>query len=165
MTYTQKYTSPIGDILLAADEIGLSGLWFWDEKSSAETLLGAYREKEAPFIAQAKRWLDAYFGGKKPDFTPPLHLVGTDFRIKVWKRLLKIPYGKTVTYGDLAREMPRKEGCGQMSAQAIGGAVGHNKIAIIIPCHRVIGANGALTGYAGGLEKKMHLLRLEEILK
>ena len=165
MTYTQKYTSPIGDILLAADEIGLSGLWFWDEKSSAETILGAYREKETAFLVQAKRWLDAYFGGKKPDFTPLLHLVGTDFRIKVWKHLLKIPYGKTVTYGNLAREMPRKEDCGQMSAQAIGGAVGHNKIAIIIPCHRVIGANGALTGYAGGLEKKIHLLRIEKILK
>ena len=102
-----------------------------------------------------KRWLDIYFAGRQPDFTPPLHLIGSDFRRRVWKRLLEIPYGQTTTYGALLG--------GGMSAQAVGGAVGHNPISIIVPCHRVIGANGSLTGYAGGIDKKIGLLTLEGV--
>lgn len=102
-----------------------------------------------------------YFAGKEPDFTPPLHPIGSEFRCAVWKLLLQIPYGSTATYGDIAKEIAKNMGLEKMSAQAVGGAVGHNEISIIIPCHRVVGTNGSLTGYAGGLDKKIRLLKLE----
>ena len=110
---------------------------------------------------QTSEWLDCYFSGKKPDFTPALQLNDTPFRIAVWKILQQIPYGEVVTYKDIAQEIARQKGISSMSAQAIGGAVGHNPISIIIPCHRVIGSNGNLTGYAGGLDRKINLLALE----
>ena len=116
-----------------------------------------------PLFAETAQWLDLYFGGSVPDFTPPLSPQGTSFRRKVWEILLGIPYGKTMTYGEIAAEIARAEGLSRMSAQAVGGAVGHNPIAIIIPCHRVIGADGSLTGYASGLDKKRFLLTLEGI--
>jgi len=114
-----------------------------------------------PILLEAKRWLDIYFAGKEPNFTPPLHPIGSAFRQSVWEILLQIPYGKTTTYGEIAHKMAEKTGCSRMSAQAVGGAVGHNEISIIIPCHRVVGTNGSLTGYAGGIDKKMKLLKLE----
>lgn len=160
MIYTQHYRSPLGDILLAADEAGLTGLWFENAKYYADGLPEAHTERETPATMLAKRWLDIYFDGKCPDFTPPLNPVGSAFRQRVWKILLEIPYGKTVSYGEIARRLP---GGGKMSAQAVGGAVGHNKISIIVPCHRVIGTNGNLTGYAGGIHKKIRLLKLEGI--
>lgn len=156
------YESPLGGVLLAADEIGLTGLWFDGQKSFARGLPADRVERETPALLEAKRWLDIYFSGKEPDFTPPLHPIGSAFRQSVWEILLQIPYGKTTTYGEIARQLSEKMGLSRMSAQAVGGAVGHNKISIIIPCHRVVGTNGSLTGYAGGIDKKGKLLELEQ---
>ena len=161
MTFTQHYSSPLGGILLAADEIGLTGLWFDGEKYFADNLPAEHAEQETPVLAEARRWLDIYFTGKEPDFLPPLHPIGSTFRQSVWKILLQIPYGKATTYGEIARQLAGKQGLSRMSAQAVGGAVGHNEISIIIPCHRVVGTNGSLTGYAGGIDKKVALLKLE----
>lgn len=161
MTYIQHYDSPLGGILLAADEIGLTGLWFDREKYFADNLSAEHTERETPVLAESKRWLDTYFAGSEPDFLPPLHPIGSAFRREVWEILLRIPYGQTTTYGAIARELAQKRGLARMSAQAVGGAVGHNEISIIIPCHRVIGAGGSLTGYAGGIDKKVRLLELE----
>lgn len=161
MTFIQYYDSPLGRILLAADEIGLTGLWFEGQKYYAAQLPEAHTEQETPILAEAKRWLDIYFTGKEPDFLPPLHPIGSAFRQAVWEILLQIPYGQTMTYGEIARQMAAQKGLARMSAQAVGGAVGHNEISVIIPCHRVVGTNGSLTGYAGGIDKKMRLLELE----
>ncbi len=161
MVYTCTYKSELGEILLAADEIGLTGLWFTGQKYFASTLLGEYISRETSILAEAKKWLDVYFSGKEPTFTPPLHPAGSDFRQAVWKILLQIPYGQTITYGEIARQLAAVQGTSHMSAQAVGGAVGHNEVSIIIPCHRVVGTNGSLTGYAGGIEKKVALLQLE----
>ena len=161
MMYTIHYDSPLGGILLAADEQGLTGLWFDGQKYFARTLSADHREQETPALACAKRWLDLYFIGQEPDFTPPLHPVGSDFQRAVWQLLLQIPYGQTTTYGALAGELARQRGLTHFSAQAVGGAVGHNRVSIIIPCHRVVGSGGSLTGYAGGLENKIKLLTLE----
>ena len=163
MVYIQKYASPVGDMLLAADEIGLTGVWFDGEKFFSDNLPAEHEEKETATLADAKRWLDIYFKGREPDFTPPLHPVGSAFRMKVWDLLLQIPYGQTVTYGWIARELAAHEGLARMSAQAVGGAVGHNEISIIIPCHRVVGTSGSLTGYAGGLDRKIALLKTEHV--
>lgn len=159
--FTQHYASPLGSILLAADACGLTGLWFDGQKYFGGQLSAAHTEREIPVLAQTKRWLDLYFAGKKPDFLPPLHPVGSAFRQAVWALLLQIPYGQTTTYGALAKQLAAKLGRSRMSAQAVGGAVGHNAISILIPCHRVVGANGSLTGYAGGIDKKVQLLELE----
>ncbi len=160
MVFTQQYQSPLGGILLAADEIGLVGLWFDGQKYFANTLPTETVQESTPILAEAARWLDLYFAGRTPDFTPPLHLSGSDFRKAVWDILLTIPYGQTITYGDIARQLAAQQG-GKVSAQAVGGAVGHNEVSLIIPCHRVVGTNGSLTGYAGGIDKKIKLLELE----
>ena len=162
MVYTCRYQSPMGDILLAADEIGLTGLWFEGQKYFANTLSDEYISQETSILAEAKRWLDVYFSGEEPNFTPPLHPIGSAFRQDVWQILLQIPYGQTTTYGEIAGQLAEKHGIAHMSAQAVGGAVGHNEVSIIIPCHRVVGANGSLTGYAGGIDKKIRLLELEK---
>ena len=146
---------------MAADEIGLTGLWFDGEKYFADNLPDKHTERETPILKEAKRWLDVYFTGREPDFMPPLHPIGSAFRQSVWEILLQIPYGQTVTYGEIARQLADRQGLAKMSAQAVGGAVGHNEISVIIPCHRVVGANGSLTGYAGGVDKKAALLKLE----
>ena len=159
--YTSIYPSRLGDILLAADEIGLTGLWFFGQSYFADTLPAEQIAQETPILAQAREWLDEYFSGKEPDFTPTLHPMGSPFRQAVWKLLLQIPYGQTTTYGEIARQLEKLQNRPHMSAQAVGGAVGHNGISIIIPCHRVVGTKGSLTGYAGGLDKKMALLELE----
>lgn len=161
MVYTCKYKSLIGDILLAADEIGLTGLWFEGQKYFANTLPEDYVPQETKILTEAKKWLDVYFSGEEPNFTPPLHPNGSTFRKAVWQILLDIPYGQTITYGEIARRIAVMKNTSHMSAQAVGGAVGHNEISIIIPCHRVIGTNGSLTGYAGGIDKKISLLKLE----
>lgn len=163
MTFIQHYASPLGGILLAANDIGLTGLWFDGQKYYADNLPAEHIERETPILVEAKRWLDVYFTGNEPDFKPPLHIVGSAFRQKVWKLLLQIPYGQTVTYGELARQLAEKQGAEHMSAQAVGGAVGHNPISLIIPCHRVVGTSGSLTGYAGGIDRKTKLLELEHI--
>ena len=161
MTFIQHYDSPLGGILLAADEIGLTGLWFDGQKYFARDLSAERVEQNTPALSEAKRWLDIYFTGREPDFTPPLHPIGSAFRRDVWEMLLQIPYGQTITYGGIARQLAAKRGLPRLSAQAVGGAVGHNEISVIIPCHRVVGTNGSLTGYAGGIEKKSALLQLE----
>ena len=160
--FTQHYDSPMGRILLAADEIGLRGLWFDGQKYFARDLPEKRIEQETHAIAEVRRWLDVYFTGKEPGFLPPLHPIGSAFRQAVWTVLLQIPYGQTTTYGALARELAARRGLSRMSAQAVGGAVGHNPISIIVPCHRVVGANGSLTGYAGGLDRKIRLLEIEQ---
>ncbi len=162
MTYTQHYDSPLGGILLSADESGLTGLWFDGEKYFADNLPAEHTDGETLILLDAMRWLDIYFTGREPDFTPPLHPIGSAFRQAVWDMLLRIPYGQTVTYGEISRQLAKEQGLERMSAQAVGGAVGHNEISIIIPCHRVVGANGSLTGYAGGIDKKFRLLELEQ---
>ena len=162
MQYINHYRSPLGGILLAADETGLSGLWFDGAKHYAAGLDPEQKEQDTPVLDQTKEWLTVYFSGKEPDFLPPLHMTGTPFQLAVWAILQKIPYGKTVTYGEIAKEIAVQKGLSSMSAQAVGGAVGHNKISIIVPCHRVIGANGSLTGYAGGTGRKLALLHLEK---
>ena len=149
MDYLNRYISPLGDITLASDGNALTGLWFGR--------YGEGREKDLPVFDAAKRWLNIYFKGNAPDFMLPLNLRGSDFRKAVWKILLTIPFGKTMTYGEIAKKFSDR-----MSAQAVGNAVGHNPVSIIVPCHRVIGANGKLTGYAGGPDKKIRLLELEK---
>ena len=161
MIFIQHYDSPLGGILLAADETGLTGLWFDGQKCFARDLPAERVEQNTPALSEVKRWLDSYFTGKEPDFMPPLHPIGSAFRRSVWDILLRIPYGQTTTYGEIARQLAEKQGRPCIAAQAVGGAVGHNKISIIIPCHRVVGTNGSLTGYAGGIDKKVKLLEWE----
>ena len=155
MLFLTHYASPLGPILLAADETGLTGLWFEGQKYFPSFLGVDYQEKETPVLTETVRWLDVYFSGKDPDILPPLHPQGSPFRQAVWNILLTIPRGQTMTYGEIARRL------GVHSAQAVGGAVGHNPISILIPCHRVVGSDGSLTGYAGGVERKARLLQLE----
>jgi len=157
MDYTTHYSSPIGDITMASDGKALVGLWFDGQKYFADTLAIEHEERpDLPLFAETRRWLDMFFSGKAPNFTPPLAMRGSDFRKRVWQTLLEIPFGQTMTYGDIALRL----GC--RSAQAIGGAVGHNSISLIIPCHRVVGTGGSLTGYAGGIDKKAWLLEMEK---
>ena len=163
MDYINHYCSPIGNILLAADDMGLTGLWFEGQKYFALNLDKVHEERKLPVFEKAKQWLDVYFSGKEPDFTVPLHFTGTDFQNDVWEILCAIPYGQTMTYGEIAKKIAAKKGLPSMSAQAVGGAVGHNEISIIVPCHRVVGKNGSLTGYAGGIDKKIKLLQLEKV--
>lgn len=163
MSYTCFYKSPLGGITMASDGTTLTGLWFDGQKYFAEGLAETAVAKTLPVFDETVRWLDIYFGGHRPDFTPPLNLEGTAFRKEVWQLLLQIPYGQTTTYGKLAAQIAAKHGQNRMSAQAVGGAVGHNPISIIVPCHRVVGTGGSLTGYAGGLVKKLALLKLEGI--
>ena len=162
MTYLRKYLSPFGEILLAADEKGLSGLWFVGAKYFGKGLPKDCKEGTTEALEETVHWLDEYFEGKEPKFTPPLHPDGTAFQEAVWRLLLRIPYGETVTYGELAKQLAGEMGLAHMSAQAVGGAVGRNPISLIVPCHRVMGADGSLVGYAGGIEKKEALLRLEQ---
>lgn len=161
MTFTQRYDSPMGGILLAADEIGLTGVWFDGQKYFARGLPKERTERNTPVLSAAKCWLDVYFTGREPDFMPPLNPIGSEFQRAVWELLLQIPYGQTTTYGALAQELAKRQELAHMSAQAVGGAVGRNKISILIPCHRVVGTGGRLTGYAGGVDRKAGLLELE----
>lgn len=163
MQYTAHYKSPLGDILLASDDAGLTGLWFEDQRYFALHLASDHIEKETDILMQAKKWLDIYFSGHEPDFMPPLHVEGSSFHREVCEIMLSIPYGKTMTYGEIAQTIASRRGIRKMSARAVGGAVGHNEISIIIPCHRVVGANGNLTGYGGGISRKIRLLELEGI--
>ena len=155
MTYIHQYLSPMGQITLASNGEALTGLWFEGQKYFGSTLDSCRQERNLFVFEETKRWLDLYFQRKCPDFIPPLLFSSTPFRQAVWKILLTIPYGKTVSYGAIARTL-------QVSAQAVGGAVGHNPISIIVPCHRVVATNGNLIGYAAGLEKKAALLSLEK---
>lgn len=161
MVYTTEYASPLGAITLACDEEAIIGLWFNGQRYFGNILPKRTEQKERPLFADAKRWLDIYFSGREPDFLPPLRYDSTPFRKTVCEIMLTIPYGRTMTYGEIAAEVARRQGLEKMSAQAVGGAVGHNPVSIIVPCHRVVGADGSLTGYAGGIERKIVLLCLE----
>lgn len=146
---------------MACDGQALTGIWFDGQKYFPQDLLSRNEQLEDPVFDRTREWLILYFQGQVPTFTPPLAPRGTPFRKAVWEILLEIPYGRVTTYGEIARRMAARLGRPSMSAQAVGGAVGHNPISIIIPCHRVVGSSGSLTGYAGGLEKKAALLALE----
>jgi len=157
MDYIKHYLSPLGKITLASDGTSLMGLWFENQSHFAEGLSANPQEAPLTVFDEAVRWLDAYFGGAVPDFMPPVRLEGTAFRKRVWEALMTIPYGQTVTYGALAASLGLKPG----AARAVGGALARNPISLIVPCHRVVGSGGGLTGYAGGLERKRRLLALE----
>lgn len=164
MDYTWHYKSPLGGITLASDGEALVGLWFDRQKYYADVLDAEHQEKRLPVFEDACRWLDIYFSGKAPGFTPKLNMRTSSFRKRVWEIILTIPFGQTMTYGEISTQIAKEKGMKQMSAQAVGGAVGHNSISLIIPCHRVVGTGGRLTGYAGGIDKKVRLLQMEKAL-
>ena len=155
MEYIHYTQTPLGGVLLASDGEALTGLWFEGQKHFAESLGKERAERDLPVFRETETWLAAYFAGEDPGFLPKLRPRGTAFQMRVWDLLLTVPFGKTVTYGELAARL------GEGSPRAVGGAVGRNPISLLIPCHRVLGAGGCLTGYAGGLERKVFLLALE----
>lgn len=163
--YISNYKSPIGNLLIASKDNKLIGLWIENQKY----YLSNFKEEmkisnDIEILVKTEQWLDRYFNGEKPNINElEIELTGTEFRKSVWDILKNIPYGEVVTYNDIAKELAKQKGIKRMSAQAVGGAVGHNPISIIIPCHRVIGTNGSLTGYAGGIENKAYLLKHEKI--
>ena len=164
MLYINDYESPLGNVLLAGDEEGLTGLWF--TQGSRYAGLGLKKNavpRETAYFDRTKEWLDIYFAGRDPGFMPKIHLIGSDFRNRVGEILCEIPFGTTVTYGWIADRIAGERGIEKMSAQAVGGAVGRNPVAVIVPCHRVVGANGSLTGYGGGIMRKRALLELEGV--
>ena len=163
MEYIHHYDSQLGGITMASDGKALTGLWFDGQKYFGNGLDKDVRKDILPVFDQTVQWLNIYFSGKAPGFTPPLNMKTTPFRKEVWEILLTIPFGRTMTYGEIADKIARQNGLSRMSAQAVGQAVGHNAISLIIPCHRVVGANGSLTGYAGGIDKKAKLLALEQV--
>ena len=165
--YYTEYPSPVGQLTIACNETALTGIWLNGQKHFGdESLKEAERADDFPLFVQTRDWLERYFARKKPEISEiPLAPQGSEFQQKVWKLLCEIPYGETTTYGELARKVAVQMGRSSMAAQAVGGAVGRNPISIIIPCHRVIGADGSLTGYAGGVDKKIKLLEIEGIVK
>ena len=159
-----KYQSPLDEITIVSNGSAITGLWFTRQKHFDAKLGENTANSDLPIFAKAIRWLDAYFAGKNPGEIPPIQLDGTPFQLEVWRILQTIPYGERTTYGEIAKNIAKKRGIAKMSARAVGGAVGRNPISIFVPCHRVVGSNGKLTGYAGGIEKKIKLLKLENIL-
>ena len=165
MIYTTTYKSPVGNLLIAEKDNKLVGLWIENQKYYLSDFKEEIEEKaDIEILIKTTKWLDRYFSGERPDINElEMNSIGSEFRKNVWKILKKIPYGKVVTYNDIAKELAKQKGLKKMSAQAVGGAVGHNPISIIIPCHRVVGTNGSLTGYAGGIKKKIYLLKHEKV--
>lgn len=165
MYYYNIYNSPVGKLTVASNEKNIVGLWIDKQKYYMDVLDGReYRERETDVIKLAKNWLDRYFNNEKPEINElPIEFTGSDFRKHIWKILSEIPYGRVITYGDIAKQIAGQKGIKAMSARAVGGAVGRNPISIIIPCHRVVGADGSLTGYAGGVKIKAKLLELEGV--
>jgi methylated-DNA-[protein]-cysteine S-methyltransferase len=163
MEYIQKMKSPVGILTVSSDGQNICGLWIEGQKYFAKTLDEDVLEQNLPVFEDTRKWLDSYFSGREPEFMPPLMPQGSLFQKSVWHCLRTIPYGKTTTYGELARQFERENKGKRTSARAAGGAVGHNPISILIPCHRVIGKNGDPTGYAGGIAVKIKLLKLEGI--
>lgn len=163
VTYTTDYSSPLGPMFLACTDEALTGVWFYGARH-LQIPADARKDHAHPILIETSHWLDQYFQGNPPAQTPPLSFSSTPFRESVWEILRTIPYGKTRTYGDIAQQLARQQGISRMSAQAVGGAVGHNPICILIPCHRVIGSDHSLVGYDGGLDKKEGLLKLEGVL-
>ncbi len=165
MNFIAHYPSPIGSVSLASDGESLTGLWFDGQKYDRGTLRGSsFAEKDLPVFSLAKKWLDIYFSGKAPNFTPPLKVEGSAFKKLVSEIMREIPFGRSTTYGEIARKVAQRTKRKSMSAQAVGLAVGRNPISIIVPCHRVLGTGGRLVGYAGGIERKVFLLKNEGFL-
>ena len=162
MDFIYTCATPLGSVTLASDGEALTGLWFEGQKHFARGLDADHETHDLPVFRQAAEWLDIYFSGKEPGFMPPLRPRGSPFQKAVWDALLAIPYGKTVTYGQIADRINARRGQSRTSARAVGGAVGRNPISLLVPCHRVVGADGSLTGYAGGVERKRALLELEQ---
>ena len=172
MEYFYHYESPLGGIIITSDGEALTGLRFdrqqticgsndSDQEDSEPNHDSVHAEEHLPVFKQTIKWLDIYFSGEEPGFTPPLRMEATAFRKMVWEILLTIPYGETMSYGEIADLIAKQKGIRKMSAQAVGGAVGNNPISLIIPCHRVIGADGSMVGYGSGIDKKIKLLELE----
>ncbi|MBQ6326810.1 MAG: methylated-DNA--[Clostridia bacterium] len=162
MDHIHHYASPLGGITLASDGEALVGLWFDGQGHFGSVLDAAHDARALAIFDEADRWLDTYFSGRAPGPAPRLSLRGTPFRRRVWEILRTIPYGHTMTYGQIAERIAAQTGAGRVSARAVGGAVGRNPISLIVPCHRVVGADGSLTGYAGGVDRKARLLQLEQ---
>lgn len=163
-TYTQLYNSPLGKLAMRSDGSALIGLGLASQQAAGAAIAGSRpQEKTLPIFQETARWLDAYFRGRAPSFTPKLKLSGSDFQKRVCEIMLTIPFGETITYGEIAAQIARERGIPRMSAQAVGGAVGANPILLIVPCHRVIGAGGNLTGYGAGMQRKIQLLTLEKV--
>lgn len=165
MVYLGAYSSPVGDIVFGSDGENLIGLWFKEQKYFLDSIKeDTVQKDDLNIFNETRKWLDKYFNGEKPLISDlPIAPRGSDFRKSVWKILCQIPYGKVITYNDIAKEIANQKGIEHMSAQAVGGAVSHNPISIIIPCHRVVGSKGSLTGYAGGIDKKIKLLEHEKV--
>lgn len=161
MEYINYYDSPLGAILLSSDDNALTGLWFEGQRYYAKSLSDEHQERKTPVMELASKWLDIYFSGNEPDFTVPVAVNGTPFQKEVCRIMQTIPYGNTMTYGEIADIITAERNGSRTSPRAVGSAVGHNPVSIIIPCHRVVGSDGSLTGYAGGLERKQKLLMLE----
>lgn len=168
MKYIKKYKSPLGELLLISSDVALLGICFENGKAyhwllGRELTEGDFQEKTNNILDMTSGWLDIYFSGKNPNFAIPIELHGTGFQNRVWEILLNIPYGTSVSYGEIANIIAKEKGISKMSAQAVGQAVGSNKISILVPCHRVLGVNGKITGYGGGVKRKKALLELENI--
>ena len=163
MLYYKKLAPPLGEITLRSDGEALTGLWFADDKHYGAKDIAGAALADLDVFTQAEEWLAEYFAGREPKVSVPLKLQGSEFQMQVWRLLQDIPYGRLVTYGDIAKKIAAQKGVARMSAQAVGGAVGHNPLCIIVPCHRVVGANGSLTGYGGGMWRKVRLLELEKV--
>lgn len=163
MLYYKKITSPLGELTLRSDGESLTGLWFAGDKHYGDADIAEAVQADLPVFTQTEKWLEEYFAGQEPQTQVPLAFFGTPFRKLVWQLLQKIPYGTLVTYADISREIAQEKGLKRMSAQAVGGAVGHNPICLIVPCHRVVGQSGSLTGYGGGIQRKIALLQLEKV--
>ena len=161
MDYIAYWSSPLGELVMSSDGEALTGLSFADGNSASRLACAGLKSEKPPVFELTERWLEIYFSGRIPDFSPPLSLTGTPFRMAVWELLRRIPYGRTKTYGEIAGELARLRGLKAMAAQAVGGAAGRNPIALIVPCHRVVGAGGRLVGYAAGIRRKQALLELE----
>ena len=162
--YTHNYQSPLGEIVIASDDTAITGLWLVGQRHFDIELEECIADKDLPIFDEISHWLDIYFTGNNPGEIPAVHMNGTPFQLEVWQILQTIPYGKLITYREIAELIAKKRGIAKMSARAVGNAVGRNPISILVPCHRVVGSNGKLTGYAGGIEKKIKLLKLENIL-
>ena len=161
MIFCCTISTPLGKIMTAAEDKKIIGLWFIGQKYYPSQTNTWTEKPDYPVFQKLRLWIKNYFAERNPEINFPLAPKGSVFQQSVWKILLKIPYGKTMSYGDVARKIAAKRGLSTMSAQAVGGAVGHNPVSLVIPCHRVVGTDGSLTGYAGGLDKKKYLLALE----
>jgi len=162
--YTHNYQSPLGEIVIASNDTAITGLWLVGQRHFDIEVEGCITDKDLPIFDEVSRWLDIYFTGNNPGEIPAVRMNGTPFQLEVWQILQAVPYGKLITYREIAELIAKKRGITKMSARAVGNAVGRNPVSILVPCHRVVGSSGKMTGYAGGIERKVKLLKLENAL-